>query len=86
MGIASIAKVVCGTESRKTNARSIQPGNREWITLIITISAVGSVLPPQIIFADKIQQEKWFEAIPNDWRISVSDNGWTNDKLAFDWL
>jgi len=29
MGIASTAKVICSTESRQTNARSIQPGNRE---------------------------------------------------------
>ncbi|KAI9044681.1 uncharacterized protein KD926_011651 [Aspergillus affinis] len=86
MGVVLTAKVICGTESRQTNARSIQPGNREWVISIVTINATGSVLPPQIIFAGKMQQEKWFEALPDDWRISLSENGWTNDKLGFEWL
>ncbi|KAI9036029.1 uncharacterized protein KD926_002508 [Aspergillus affinis] len=73
-------------QSRESNARAIQPGNREWVTSIVTISAAGYVLPPQIIFAGKLHQEKWFEAIPNDWRVSVSENGWTTDKLGFEWL
>lgn len=53
MGVASTAKVICGSETRDSHAKSIQPGNREWITIIIAINAVGSVLPPQIIFAGK---------------------------------
>ncbi|KAI9035635.1 uncharacterized protein KD926_003175 [Aspergillus affinis] len=45
------------------------------VTAIITISAAGVVLPPQIIFAGKMQQQKWYEDIPDDYRISVSENG-----------
>ncbi|KAI9043448.1 uncharacterized protein KD926_003599 [Aspergillus affinis] len=86
MGVASTAKVVCGAESRESNARSVQPGNQEWVTAIITISAAGVVLPPQIIFAGKMQQQKWYEDIPEDYRVRVSENGWTNDKLGFEWL
>ncbi|KAH8430077.1 transposase [Aspergillus melleus] len=86
MGVAATAKVVCGAESRESNARSVQPDNREWVTAIITINAAGIVLPPQIIFAGKMQQERWFKDIPKSYRISMSENGWTNDKLGFEWL
>ena len=86
MGVASTAKVICGSETRDSHAKSIQPGNREWITIIITINASGSILPPQIIFAGKKHQSQWFSAIPGNYRISMSDNGWTNDGLGFEWL
>ncbi|KAI9040871.1 uncharacterized protein KD926_007544 [Aspergillus affinis] len=62
------------------------PSTARVVTSIATISAAGYVLRPQIIFAGKLHQEKWFEAIPNDWRVSVSENGWTTDKLGFEWL
>ena len=53
IGMASTAKVVCGSETRESHAKSIQPGNSEWIIIIVVINAAGSVLPPQIIFAGK---------------------------------
>ena len=86
MGVASTSKVICGSETRDSHARSIQPGNREWITIIIAINATGSVLPPQIIFAGKKHQSQWYSAIPEDYRISMSDNGWTNDGIGLEWL
>ena len=86
MGVASTAKVICGSETRDSHVKSIQPGNREWITAIIAISASGSILPPQIILAGKKHQSQWYSAIPKEYRISMSDNGWTNDDLGFEWL
>ena len=86
MGVASTSKVICGSETRDSHARSIQPGNREWITIIVAINATGSVLPPQIIFAGKKHQSQWYSAIPEDYRISMSDNGWTNDAIGLEWL
>ena len=53
MGVASTAKIICGSETRDSHAKSIQPGNHEWITIIVAINAAGSVLSPQIIFAEK---------------------------------
>ena len=86
MGVALTAKVICGSETRDSHAKSIQPGNCEWITAIIAISASGSILPPQIILAGKKHQSQWYSAIPKEYRISMSDNGWTNDDLSFEWL
>jgi hypothetical protein len=40
-----------------------------------------------VIFkATKYSQEGWFETLPDDWRINISDNGWTTDKIGMDWL
>ena len=86
MGIASTPKVVCGSETRDSHAKSVQPGNREWVTIIVAINASGFALPPQIILAGKKHQSQWYSAIPRDYRISMSDNGWTNDNLGFEWL
>ena len=51
MGVASTAKVICGSEIKQSHVKSLQPGNREWVTSIIAINAIGWSLPPQIIFA-----------------------------------
>lgn len=86
MGVISTAKVICGSETRDSRAKAIQPGNREWVTAIEAVNATGWVLPPQIILAAKQHQSKWYSMIPKDYQLSVSDNGWTNDKLGFEWL
>jgi hypothetical protein len=40
-----------------------------------------------VIFkATKYSQEGWFESLPCDWKINISDNGWTTDKIGMDWL
>ena len=82
MGVASTAKINCGSETRNSHAKSIQPGNHKWIIIIIAINAAGSVLSPQIIFAGKKRQSQWYSAIPKEYRISMSDNSWTNDALG----
>lgn len=84
MGVVSSVKVICGSETKDSHVKSIQPGNCEWITTIIAINAAGSVLPPQFIFAGKKHQSQWYSAIPKEYRISMSENGWTNDALEFE--
>ena len=39
-----------------------------------------------VIFAGKMHQAAWYEALPQHWTIAVSENGWTNDKLGLIWL
>lgn len=39
-----------------------------------------------IFKATKYFQEGWFESLLDDWRINISDNGWTTDKIGMDWL
>ena len=41
-----------------------------------------------IIFTGKVHISKWYEdsLALKTWRIAVSDNGWTTDKLTLEWL
>ena len=86
MGVTSTAKVVCGSETRQSHAKALQPGNREWVTAIVAINAAGWSLPPQIIFAAVNHQSLWYHDLPENYVLSVSKNGWTTDELGIEWL
>lgn len=86
MGVASTAKVVCGSETKQSHARALQPGNREWVTAIVAVNATGWALPAQIIFAAVRHQSLWYYELPEDYVISVSKNRWTTDQLGIEWL
>ena len=87
MGLVATAKVVTRSEM-SSRPSLIQPGNREWVTSIECINALGWVLPPCLIFKGKVQIAGWYEdkALPLDWRIEVSQNGWTTDEIGLQWL
>ena len=85
IGVIGTAKVVTGSQ-RAGKALAIQPGNREWVTAVEAINASGWALPPIIIFAGKIYQAAWYNALPSQWTIAVSENGWTTDRIGLIWL
>lgn len=87
MGKISSRLVVTGSE-RRGRPKAIQPGNREWVTIIQGISAAGWAIPPFIIFAGQYHLSAWYEGddIPGDWAIGLSDNGWTTNELGVAWL
>lgn len=86
MGVISTSKVIT-TSDRKGRPRTKQPGNRKWVTAIEAVNAKGWAIPPFIIFDGKLHQMTWYQTgIPATWRIAVSDNGWTNDKLGLEWI
>ena len=87
MGVIGTAKVVTGTEKRG-RTRTVQPGNREWVTVIHGINAKGWALPALIILKAKLHQATWYTNtdLPRDWRIAMSENGWTDDQIGFEWV
>jgi hypothetical protein len=87
MGKITTQLVVTGSE-RRGRPKSIQPGNREWVTAIAAINAAGWSVPPFIILAGQYHLSAWYEEveIPRDWVIAVSDKGWTNNELGVEWL
>ncbi|KAF7566706.1 hypothetical protein PtrM4_150260 [Pyrenophora tritici-repentis] len=87
MGKITTQLVITGAE-RRGRPKGIQPGNREWVTLIAAISAAGWSVPPFLIFAGQYHLSAWYKEaeIPRDWAIAVSDNGWTNNELGVEWL
>lgn len=87
MGLIATAKVV--TRADLYGQRSaLQPGGREWVTSIECINALGWALPPCLIFKGKVFLQSWFEdpALPHDWQIEISQNGWTTDEIGLQWL
>ncbi|KAM5514685.1 transposase [Fusarium oxysporum f. sp. phaseoli] len=70
MGMIEPGMVVTSSE-RRGMPKKIQPGNREWITVIQAVNAEGQSIAPFII---------------GDWVIALSENGWTNNQLGLEWL
>jgi hypothetical protein len=87
MGMIGSMKVVTGSE-RCTRPNLVQPGDREWVTVIQSICAAGYAIPPFIIYKGRVHISAWYEEgdIPYNWKLSVSENGWTNNALGLEWL
>ncbi|EMD66028.1 hypothetical protein COCSADRAFT_86794 [Bipolaris sorokiniana ND90Pr] len=85
MGVAATSKVVTSAD-RVGRAVVVQPGNREWVTVIECVNASGWSLPPFVILSGKVHQSSWYRDLPQDWTVAVSDNGWTTDQLGVEWM
>jgi hypothetical protein len=86
MGVISSQMVVTGTE-RRNRPKAVQPGDREWVTVIQGVCAAGWSIPPYIILKAKHHQSVWYsEEIPKDWMLAVSDNGWTTNEHGIEWI
>jgi hypothetical protein len=87
MGVIGSMKVVTGAE-RRARPELVQPGDREWVTVIQSICSDGSYTPPFIIYKGRVHISAWYEeaSIPRNWKLSVSENGWTNNALGLEWL
>jgi hypothetical protein len=82
IGLITTTRVISRSEYYGRRAL-LQPGNREWVTVIECTNAAGWVLPPCVIFKGKVFIESWFDGgLPEDWRFEVSPNGWTSDEIG----
>jgi hypothetical protein len=87
MGQISTGMVVTSSDGR-AQAKKIQPGNREWVTVIQAVSSTGYAVPPFLVVAGKTHLDSWYDEVefPLRWRAGVSQNGWTTNELAIDWI
>jgi hypothetical protein len=60
MGVISTGMVVTSSDGR-AKAKKIQPGNREWVTVVQAVSSVGYAVPPFIIVAGKNHLDSWYD-------------------------
>ena len=61
---------------------SKQSGNREFISLLATISATGEKLPPVLLYQGKSHdlQDTWADELRDDiCFFGATNRGWTND-------
>jgi hypothetical protein len=68
-----------------------QDGSREWITVVATICADGTTLPPLLIYdgSSGSIQDSWvqdFESNEHRAWFTSSPSGWTSDEIGFKWL
>jgi hypothetical protein len=87
MGVISTTMVVTSSE-RRGKPNLAQPGDREWVSVIQSINSRGEAIPPFIIVAGQYHLANWYEdsALPKDWVISTTHNGWTTNEKAVDWI
>ncbi len=79
--------VVGHAEKRKVQGK--QPGSRAWTSIIECISATGVSTLPAVIYKGKSVQQQWFPSqldVFDKWHFTATDNGWTTDKTALEWL
>ncbi|PWW78444.1 CENP-B protein, partial [Tuber magnatum] len=63
------------------------PENREWVSVIESVSTIGYYIHPLVLFKIKEIQTSWFTAnnIP-DWLITTTSKGWTSNDIGIRWL
>jgi hypothetical protein len=61
-------------------------GETEHCTLVEAISAAGRVIEPLIVIQGKIIQHRWFENLPHNYLVGVSESAYVNDLLCFQWI
>ncbi|EMD84635.1 hypothetical protein COCC4DRAFT_140819, partial [Bipolaris maydis ATCC 48331] len=63
------------------------PEDREWVSMIETVSATGAKLQCLVIFKSKHLQTTWFLTTSTLNRLyTTSENGWTSNSIGFKWL
>jgi hypothetical protein len=77
--------VVTGSK-KPGKQKKLQPGDREWVTLVQGVAATGRIIPPFLIFAGKVLISTWYAGLPRSWVIAVFPTGWINNDLALAWL
>ena len=67
--------------------RFVDPDNDDHITSVEPISAEARSVPPFVILKGAHILHKWdVNDLPNDIVLAVSSAGYSNDRLAYDWL
>lgn len=86
MGRSSRVKVIC--KRGRKNTRKTQDGKREIITVIETVSAAGTLLPPMIIYKGQAHYKGWTALVKKGDKafFAISDKGWTSRSIGVDYL
>jgi DDE superfamily endonuclease/Tc5 transposase DNA-binding domain len=85
IGCCTHQKVIGSSSSSRTYKKA--PQNREWVSIVETVSAAGKHIRCLVIFKGKNIQSSWFrhDQVP-DWQYTCSENGWTSNNIGIQWL
>ena len=82
------ANMVVTGSNRRGKPKAVQPGNRDWVSLILGVNSQGWSLPPYLVVKGKNHLASWYEerVMQPDWRVHLSENGWTTNEIGLDWI
>ncbi|THU95545.1 DDE-domain-containing protein, partial [Dendrothele bispora CBS 962.96] len=83
-GVGMSEHVIAG--SGKSVQHQQRSGNRENITVLCTICADGSSLPPAVIFKGQGYQVKWEQNNPLNASIGYSKKGYVDGEIGVSWI
>jgi hypothetical protein len=85
LGVCKNQYVIGKASTSTTYVKS--PETREWVSILETISTLGTTIRPVVIFKGKKLQTSWFlaENCP-DWLYANSENAWTSYDIGYRWL
>ena len=85
LGVCTNSQVLASSSKKKAYVKS--PEDREWTSIIETVSATGKKLQCLVIFKGKHPQSTWFPVRGTpDWKYTTSENGWTSNSIGLEWL
>jgi hypothetical protein len=87
IGMIASGMVVIGAE-RRGRPKSVQPGNREWVTVIQAINAEAWAIQPFIVVTGQYHLANCYREsnLSSDWAIATTQNGWTDNETGLEWL
>src|SRR5205814_1010093 len=92
IGLGSASKRVMTRKALESGRilEANQDGSREFISLLASICADGTYLPPTLIYKGRSQdmQDTWLEDFSDSETayFGCSESGWSNDGLGLKWL
>jgi hypothetical protein len=92
MGMGRTMKRIVSQQALKSGrvTKSKQDGSREFISILACISAVGTWIPPLLIYKGESGDlmSTWVDEVNTDSQahFTVSSNGWSNNIIGLMWL
>jgi DDE superfamily endonuclease len=62
------------------------PGNRESMTSIESVNAIGDAIDPMLVIQGSQFLARYFTDLPDQYCIATSDTGYVNDEICLNWV
>ncbi|EIW58642.1 DDE-domain-containing protein, partial [Trametes versicolor FP-101664 SS1] len=83
-GVGGTERVI-GPSGRKFQYQQ-ESGDRENITVLVTICADGSSIPPAVIYKGEAYQAAWKQDNPLNASLGYSKKGYVNGEISAEWI
>jgi hypothetical protein len=84
LGVCVNSTVIGDASKRRSYVKS--PEDREWVSIVETVSGTGGFIRPLVIFKGTAPQSTWFPVNTPNYQYTTSDNGWTTNAHGLHWL